>query len=336
MQAQELKKEIYHHAARFGNIRTPENLMRLLKISPDRFVHLLEKPEYKTFFVPKKSGGQRQIDAPCEELWVAQRNLKTFLNTLYIRFQPDAVMGFIPHYKGVNMKTGIVENAKRHIGQPFVLNMDVANFFPSIKIAAIKKMFMHSFFNFPEELAHVLALLTCYEGKLPQGAPSSPMLSNFLLYDADLKLSNLASKNNLTYTRYADDLTISGFIFPQDKFQDKVQEILLPYGLKLNEKKIRYQSFVGRQEVTGIKVNVKLNVDRKYIRRIRAILHCWDMKGIKQTAHEFHDRKIHNADEFMNTVRGMIAHVGNVRGDDDDIYLKFREKFGMLMSFEDL
>ncbi len=336
MQANELKKSIIIHAERFEKVGTPENLRRMLKLTPENFLQLLQNPQYQTFFVPKKSGGQRRIDAPCKELKNVQRKIASYLNALYIRHQQISVMGFIPYHEGVNMQTGIVENAKRHIGQVFVLNMDVADFFPSITISAIKKMFMRSFFNFSEDLAHVLALLTCYEGKLPQGSPTSPMLSNFLLYDVDLKLAQFASDRLLTYTRYADDLTISGMLFPQDKIAEKVQEILSPYGLKLNEKKIRYQSYCGRQEVTGIKVNVKLNVDRKYIRRIRAILHCWDMKGIEQASSEFRDRTILNAPEFMNTVRGMIAHVGNVRGKDDDIYLKFREKFGMLMSFEDL
>ena len=177
--------------------------------------------------------------------------------------------------------------AKRHIGQPIVLNIDVADFFPSIKISSIKKMFMQKPFSFNDELAHLLALLTCYKGKLPQGAPTSPILSNFFLLRADLKIERIMKKRELNYTRYADDITLSGFLFPQDKLPDIVQEILTPFGLRLNEKKIRYQTFVGRQEVTGIKVNIKLNLDRRYIRRIRAILLCWDVKGIEHAATVF-------------------------------------------------
>ena len=326
----------YDNLEQLANVKTPDELLNLLEVSPSSLIAMVENPQYETFHIPKKAGGYRCIDAPSEDLKRVQQKLASHLSYFFINFQTRSVMGFVPNYKGINNPAGIVENAKRHIGQPIVLNIDVADFFPSIKISSIKKMFMQKPFSFNDELAHLLALLTCYKGKLPQGAPTSPILSNFFLLRADLKIERIMKKRELNYTRYADDITLSGFLFPQDKLPDIVQEILTPFGLRLNEKKIRYQTFVGRQEVTGIKVNVKLNLDRRYIRRIRAILHCWDVKGIEHAATVFHKRKINNALEFTSTIRGMIAHVGNVRGQEDVIFLRFHEKFNSLSIFEEM
>lgn len=135
----------------------------------------------------------------------------------------------------------------------------------------------NSNFQLPTEVATVIAQLTCFQGKLPQGSPCSPIITNLICNIFDIRLLKLAKKYRLNYTRYADDLTFStndiNFLKKETTFFEELEKEIINAGFKINKKKTRVQYRDSRQEVTGIIVNRKLHVNRDYYKQTRAMAH---------------------------------------------------------------
>lgn len=203
-------------------------------------------------------------------------------------------------------------------------------------------------FNMGEKAASVVAQICTHNGVLFQGSPVSPVLSNFIAADLDKKLIALAKRYKATYTRYADDITISSSqkSFPRsiatwdgdNPVTNKVSlgnllvETIESSGFRINYDKVRMQIRSMRQEVTGLCVNEFPNIKRSYIRNIRAMLHAWSKHGLINAERELVDKYATNPPDikpealdgkyFKNVVYGKIAFVKMVRGSDDDLYLK--------------
>lgn len=237
---------------------------------------------YQRFEISKKTGGTRVISAPMPRLKRAQYwILDNLLNKIPL---PGAAHGFVP-------SCSILTNAAPHVGAKVVVNLDLKDFFPTITYARIKGLFIS--LGYSEQVATLLALL-CSEpekdevrldGKayfvsngprvLPQGAPTSPAISNILCCRMDRRLQGTAAKLGYTYTRYADDLTFSSASGANGHLQKllwRTRQITTAEGFDLNESKTRIMHRGRRQEVTGIVINEKLSVDRRTLKRFRALL----------------------------------------------------------------
>ncbi|HYW22324.1 MAG TPA: reverse transcriptase domain-containing protein [Nodularia sp. (in: cyanobacteria)] len=328
------EKELKEH---FYQLKTRKDIAKLLDISDYQLrYHLYIYPRnkaYTTFNIPKKTGGNRTIYVPQSCLKIIQRKLNQVLKSVY---RPKAsTHGFV---------TGksIVTNAKQHLRQRYVLNLDIKDFFSSINFGRVRGLFMALPYNCTEEVATILAQICSHENQLPQGAPTSPIISNMISARLDSQLQRLAEKYQCIYTRYADDITFStsrakfpGRLawFSEEAEQlilnDELKNIIQDNGFIINESKSRLKSKYKRQEVTGITVNNKLNIKRKYIRQIRAMLHAWEKYGLDNAQAEFwskFDKKssFHkNQKSFQYIIKSKIEFVGSVRGKDDKIYLKF-------------
>ncbi|MBL4632280.1 MAG: RNA-directed DNA polymerase [Kofleriaceae bacterium] len=237
---------------------------------------------YQRFSIPKKDGGVRMISAPMPRLKAAQTwILETILNPLPMH---DAAHGFRPG-------RSIVSNATPHIGADVVVNLDLENFFPSVGYRRVKGLFGH--FGYSEEVATILALLstepeltqikldgdTYYVAKgerfLPQGAPSSPAITNLLCRRLDRRLEGICNKLDFRYTRYADDLSFSARGEPAKlvgKLLSQVEWLVAEEGFKIHPDKTRVFRRGRRQEVTGLVVNDGLSVPRAVLRRFRTLL----------------------------------------------------------------
>ncbi len=219
---------------------------------------------YREFSIPKKSGAQRIIQAPCDELkaiqtWIKENILDKFQVSEYAK-------GFV---KGIS----IYDNAFPHVGKELVINIDIKDFFPSITYAQVFKVFYY--IGYTREVSHLLTkLCTNANDVLPQGSPASPVLSNLVSLKLDKRLSKLAESASCVYTRYADDITFSG----DKKIKSLVpiiSEIIIGEGYCINEDKLRLQYSFQRQEVTGLIVNKKVSVPQKTIKEIDdAIYYC--------------------------------------------------------------
>lgn len=249
-----------------------------------------EVSHYIHFKMPKKSGGERLISAPMPELKSAQHwILDNILNRVPLH---SAAHGFMP-------ERGIVSNAAPHVGSAIIVNLDLENFFPSIDYVRTKGVFRS--FGYSEAIATVLALIctapdveeVALDGKnyfvalgerhLPQGAPTSPAISNIICRRLDKGLATLAEKHGFRYTRYADDLTFSTTDKNADvkTFLKQIRFVLDKQGFVVNEKKTRILRRGRQQEVTGVVVNEKLSIDRKTLRNFRATLHQVERDGIE-------------------------------------------------------
>jgi RNA-directed DNA polymerase len=291
---------------------------------------LLNTPVYRSFSIQKKKGGTRKIEAPEQRLIHVQRRLNHGLQSLYLCDPDPSVFGFVRNDNHVQPASPIVKNAMPHVGKSFVLNIDLKDFFPSIRAHRVKELFLSERFGFNDSTATVLALLTTYQGHLPQGAPTSPIITNFICAPMDVALRELSSKNNWTYTRYADDLTFSSIHAFTDADIAQIRNIVESNQFSINDKKIRRSGSGRRQEVTGIVVNSKANVHRKTIRKVRAMIYDLEKHGLTAAAacHFKNSPVVHATDSlvFLNRLRGLIAFIGQVRGKEDPVFVKFQEK----------
>ena len=325
-----MSKHIFH-ALVLLSIESPIELSRFLNIPISHLEKTINKPDYKHYTVRKKRGGQRHIYAPEKQLKKIQKRLNYFLQAWYLWIKPEEVHGFVinPHYLG--RYCNIAANAAIHTGKKQVLNIDLKDFFECISAKRIKSVFTSPYFNFNEHIAIALTLLTTYQAKLPTGAPTSPVLSNFVCLPLDAQLQTFCKENGLQYTRYADDLTFSA---DTDISYDTILDIILliqKNGFSINVKKLRQQSSSRKQTVTGLTVNKKVNVDRKMLKKIRAMLHDLQTNGL-EAATRRHFKLHTTADSdlqscFMNRLDGYINFVGQIRGKEDAFYRKYINQY---------
>ena len=295
---------------------------------------LINNPTYKFYQVEKKKGGKRDIYAPNDELKKIQKKLNYYLQASYLCVKPEEAHGFVinPGYLGA--KCNIVENARPHTQKKYVLNIDLKDFFSNISAKQVWGVFSSYPFNYNEQISTALTLLTTYDGKLPTGAPTSPVISNFICLKLDAELKECCAEHLLAYTRYADDLTFSSNNPISEDVLVDITNRIKNNGFIVNEKKLRIRSSNRKQIVTGIVVNEKVNIDRKLLRKIRAMLHDLNANGIHDATQKhfklsgFVDKKYQI--QFINRLQGYINFVGQVRGKTNGVYLKQIQSFDRL------
>ncbi|MEK5277364.1 MULTISPECIES: retron St85 family RNA-directed DNA polymerase [Paenibacillus] len=218
---------------------------------------------YKEHQIAKSNGSLRTISTPSYNMKTIQRwILDNILSSFAIH---SNAYGFV---KGRNIK----DNAIIHTKKKLVLNIDIKNFFPSIKFERVFYMFYHN--GYTKEISYSLAALTTFNGALPQGAPSSPSIANIICQRMDKRLLALAVKMNADYSRYADDITISGDENIR-KYIETIKSIIINEGFDINYRKLRLQTNKNMQEVTGLIVNEDVKVKRKYKKRLEQhIYYC--------------------------------------------------------------
>lgn len=322
-------------------------MARLLEVPYEVLVFHLYRAKkescYTSFAVPKKSGGTRIIRAPVTALKLLQRKLNRVLQAVYV---PKAsVHGFV-------LARSVVTNADRHIEKRFVLNLDLEDFFPSINFGRARGMFLAKPYSLPGSVATVLAQICCFENELPQGAPTSPIVSNMVCARMDTQLQRLARQHRCTYTRYADDMTISTSLnsFPPELARlddasspaavilgNALKAAIDRNGFKINAKKVRLQLPQDRHTVTGLTANEFPNVQRGYLNQLRAMLHAWRKFGYEAAQRDFsekHDTKhrgpFKSPVRFRQVISGRLAYLEMVRGSRNSIFLRYAGQFARL------
>lgn len=317
-------------------LATPAELAKAFNLAIPRLRWLAFHSEasavthYVRFQVPKKSGGMRELSAPHHDLAATQQWI--LMHILEKIPTHDAAHGFVP-------ARGTMTNATPHLNRATVINLDLKDFFPSITFPRVKGIFQE--LGYSPAVATILALLCTecprrkveYNGKtyhvaaglraLPQGACTSPALSNLLARRLDSRLNGIAKKLQFTYTRYADDLTFSGSKEAAAKtgyLLARVRHIVADEKLTVNEDKTRVQKPNSRQSVTGIVVNQRPNVPRRVRRRLRAILHHARKEGLAKQNRQNHKN-------FAGWLSGIIAYTQMV---SPEIGKRFRDTFATI------
>lgn len=308
---------------------------------------------YHQFKIKKKSGGFRQITAPRNQSFMML--LQTVNEILKAMYSPsDYAMGFTE-------ERSVVTNASVHKGQNYVFNIDLKDFFPSVEQRRVLKRFGAKPFNFNPEIALLLSGLCSMRVKreqadktqthdldkefvyvLPQGAPTSPIITNMICDTLDRRLAGLARRFGLHYSRYADDITFSSMHYvyaEKGEFRKELARIIGSQGFTINDTKTRLQKRGSRQEVTGIIVSDKLNVTKKYVREIRSLLYIWEKYGYSATMAKFlpkykaekgHVKK--GNPDLTNVLDGKLMYLKMVKGESDFVYARLFEKFQQLVA----
>lgn len=284
--------------------------------------------QYKSFSISKKNGGVRTIEAPVKGLKLLQQCINFLLQ---LGFEPNAAAnGFVQN-------RSVVTNAKRHIGKTYVYNTDLSNFFPSIKFRRVKSVLMLDPINLNDDIAFIVANICCKDGQLPQGAPTSPVISNIICNRLDKKLVRLARKYKSSYTRYADDITFSSMEYCFDKkFEKELNVIIKEEQFSVNTSKVRLQKRGYRQEVTGLIVNEKVNLRKSYVKEIRLWLHIWEKYDYFSALAAFQKNylKYAKGTSFINVLHGKLEYMKMVKGHEDLLYKKYASQFESLLNSE--
>lgn len=308
---------------------------------------------YTDFKIKKKSGSLRTIHAPVRGLKALQKTLSIILQCVY---EPHkAAMGFVSG-------RSIVDNAKLHVGNNYVYNIDLKDFFQSIDQARVWKTLQLKPFNLDIEnrlkIANIIAALCCTEMEverkdstdkwqiikrnvLPQGAPTSPVLTNIVCQKLDFLLSGVAKRFNLKYSRYADDITFSSMhnVYQQDgEFLKELNRIISEQRFHIKESKTRLQKDGYRKEVTGLLVNEKVNVQQRYIKQLRMWLYYWERYGYERASDFFLQQYIKDKGnivkgnpDMLNIISGKLDYLKMVKGEDNLLYKKLNKRFNDIL-----
>jgi len=344
------------------------NLLAILNEGDIRFKTKSKKPTYFSFTIKKKSAGVRTIHAPIKGLKEIQKSLNIILQSVY---DPHpAATGFI-------IGKSIVNNASIHINQNYVYNIDLKDFFPSIDKSRVWGRLLVEPFNLNstsqrKKIANMIAILSCTPMKverfvenewkkdielsvLPQGAPTSPTLTNAICEKLDIRLSGVARRFGLNYSRYADDITFSSkhnsvevkegvfenIYTVKSTFDNEIRRIIEDQKFHIKETKVRLQKKGYRQEVTGLSVNEKVNVNRKYTSLVRKWIYLWETYGYEKAYSIFIKR--YSADRghvkkgnpnMIMVLDGKLLYLKMVKGENDTVYLKLKERFDNLVGVE--
>jgi RNA-directed DNA polymerase len=323
----------------------PSDVAALVGLRPRQltwWIYALDpQRRYDVFSIARRTAGHsRRISAPIAPLKEIQRRLADSLNAAVKA--PGYVHGFA-------IGRSPVTNASEHQRRRWVFKCDLEDFFPSINFGRVRGMFMAYPFGYGEDVATVLAQICCHNNELPQGAPSSPAISNLICRGMDASLFRLAIANRCSFTRYADDLCFSTNlpIFPPKlatydgnspaTVAPDMAQIITANGFRVNVQKTRLMHRTQRQRVTGIVVNAKPNVPRSYVRGIRNLLHIWEKYGEPDAqAALLRDEKHRNwphgksPPDFALVMRGRVQYVGSVKGWDSAVYRRLATRLQRL------
>ena len=270
--------------------------------------NILHKKYYHRYVILKQRGGVRIIYEPNETL----KKIQKHINNNILKKAPVSSYAF-----AYVSSRSIIDNAKPHLKNPVLLKLDIHRFFDSIHFQSVFGIFRSM--GYSEEFSRLLAGLTTIDDLLPQGAPTSPALSNLYLKKFDEEIGDYCKEKNVIYTRYSDDLTFSMQRFDPNLVKT-VRRKLEDLGLELNRKKSRIITGPLQKRVTGIVINEKLQTPIGYRRKIRQEMYYISKFGLdKHLEHE----EITDKNAYVKSLLGRIDCVLQVNKNDDE-FKKYR------------
>lgn len=316
-------------------LNSPEVLFEHLEIGKGEAKFLMTGSglRYHQVSIPKRRTGHRILLIPDDRLKFHQRKILSLLEQLFVVRNP--VHAFVKERSQIT-------NANEHQGRPHLLNLDLRDFFPTISVRRVAAMLKR--IGVPSDTVQALVALTMTQNQLPQGAPTSPVLSNMVCFKMDRELMQFAGRHHLRYTRYADDISFSGFRSPHELFDGAVpatgpvateriapllRSIVDRNGFVIHERKIWFSDKQGRKDVTGLTVNKFTNIPRPYIRNLRASLYKIETMGLAAAQTDFRSRYASKS-QLEEVLRGRLLWVAQVRGHSFSAYRTLAKRFNKL------
>jgi RNA-directed DNA polymerase len=285
---------------------------------------------YTEVSIPKRRGGTRVLLVPERRLKFLQRKTLPLLVQLHSPRAP--VHGFVTG-------RGSISNANAHQTRPYLLNLDLKNFFGTINRRRVLGLLQA--IGLEEAVAHAVCAICVTRNQLPQGAPTSPVLANMISYRLDRDLMNFAKKHRLRYTRYADDISLSGYAQPLTLFEGglplpgrvpleqlsaSLRAAILSNGFEINPEKVWFSGPKSRKEVTGLIVNEFTNVKRTFVRNLRSALYKVETAGVATAAKDYQKRYKTDA-PLEQVLRGRLEWIAQVRGRSFSVYRTLAKRF---------
>jgi RNA-directed DNA polymerase len=271
-------------------------------------VIVLEKDAYRIWQIPKRDGTKRTIAEPCPELKARQKAILRWLQARGLRASPYA-HGFV-------RKRSTATHARLHVGKRVVIKLDLVDFFGSTTKEMVYKALRQG--GVDHDTAASIAQTCTLNGALPQGAPTSPFLSNLVLRDLDFRMAGLAGKGShrwpVAYSRYADDLVCSSNDPKLNHLLPAICYVVGQAGYEVNRRKTRVLRRNLRQIVTGVVVNRKVNLPRDLRRTLRARLH--NLKCSVLNGGVLDGKGLASASGMVSYARSVRAEVGVRFGQD--------------------
>lgn len=286
------------------------SLCKLMKTSLKKLYYIINNIDkyYNYHTIPKSNGEVRLICEPKPKLKYLQKYIqKNILENI-----PCSNLS-MAYKKGVSIR----ENAKYHINQKYILKIDLKDYFSNLKRVRVYNLFEE--IGYDSNVSYILSNLCCLNGSLPQGAPTSPYLSNLLTYNLDIDLNNYCKSNNrnLNYTRYSDDIVISGDFNAKEIIPDVIH-IIKKHKLIVNYDKLVVVGQHKKQEVTGIVVNDKIQVSKSYRKKIRQELYYIKTYGLEEHM-RFNNIEYKYKEKYLSSLRGRINHCLQVNPNDTEM-----------------
>ena len=260
---------------------------------------------YQPYEIKKKSGGTREIEAPDEMLkdvqhWI-YRNI--LCRDKSIR---DCVHGFVPVNNEHDKTRGILSNAVPHSGHDWLINIDLKDFFHTVTLTMVKAYF--DSLGYEDEVSKTLTALCTYKSRLPQGAPTSPMLSNIIATKMDVAMLAYCKERGITYTRYADDLTFSANSDVEVPPLKDLYDIVFKHGFVVNRQKTKVRGKGYKKEVTGLTVTNGVHVPKKYRKEVWRELYFCKRFGVYEHYHNMGTDK----GLYKDWLRGRIMFIRQI------------------------
>lgn len=292
---------------------------------------------YHHFNIARGNGKIRVIDAPDDRLKSLQRKIADLLVSMYRVRNP--VHGFVI---GKSVKT----NAASHLSGKYLLNIDLKDFFPAITENRVRGLLES--LGVDHRVSEILARICCDRSRLPQGAPSSPIISNMVCFRMDKELLAVAKTTRCVYTRYADDMSFSSYrplsglfaaglpptgnVSPEQLSANLTQAIE-SNGFRIHPEKAHYADRHSRRTVTGVRINEGLNVDRRFVRNLRATLHSVETLGAEAAQSKYHSQH-GGSTNIAGHIRGKLVWIRDIKGQSDPVFRRLAKRFNAQFPLE--
>lgn len=308
------------------NVRNMGQLCQVLNMNMYQLKLYSLNKQYKSYLQQERQDKFRLIEFPTTPLMKLQHKLNQYLQAAYYLFQTPSAYGFVMSVKGEKKPKNILENAKKHLGNPYMLKVDMKDFFHQISKQKVFEIFNEKPFRYNRSTALILSEIVTYKERLPMGAPTSPVLSNFATVKLDNLMLDWASKQQITYTRFADDLTFSNKSFSFTNYHlSQIIDICHQNNLYLNESKTTFYTDKDEKEVTGLLLHETIDIEKSFY---------YDLdKDIKRLKYIIEAAIIikHNDDEIINKykqeIRGKINFIGMIEGYQSAQYIQYLQRF---------
>lgn len=289
------------------------SLHHLLRLPPGRLAGLENSNTYTVFSLPKKTGGFRMIENPSDSLKALQRQVNDYLQAVHYFIRHPAAYGFCQNARNDKEPYTVFTHALRHTGCNYLLNMDMKDFFHTVTYQKIYDLLNNGPFIHDDESIQWLCRITTHGGRLPMGAPTSPVLSNLASLGFDGAMENLAKRSACTYTRFADDISFSSVAPYPSTLQDEALEVIREHGYIPNMEKIKAFGKNDTKIITGLQVGEKVSLAPAYWNKVEMLLgqltalQCLLLTRPSVTVHN-------QAEDIREKINGFLAFASMIGG----------------------